>query len=127
MQQQQEAIAANERMQQEMLAWEKEKHYTSLQSEEKQEYIRTFINQQDNMKTGENAVPDILEYEKLSNDWSYKEKMLQVVKDKAALESKRRSDDMIKHKDNMALQQKKLKSNELLAKLKLKIAKVNPG
>ena len=127
MQQQQEAIAANERMQQEQLAWEKEKHYTSLQSKEKQEYIRTFINQQNNMKTGDNAVPDILEYEKLNADWAYKEKMLQVVKDKAALESQRRSDDMIKHKDNIDLAKKKLKSNEMLGKLKLKIAKVNPG
>lgn len=42
--------------------WQKEKHYSQLESEERQEYMRTFMNQQDNMKdTDQTGVPDILE------------------------------------------------------------------
>lgn len=123
------ATESAERTAQAALAWEKEKHYTKLHSEEKQEYIRTFGGKNGSPTDDSNSdgTFDILQYEKLNQDWAYKEKMLEITKQKSALESKKANDDMVKHKDNVNLQKMKIKSNELLGKLKLKIAKVNPG
>lgn len=46
----------------EQRAWDKEKHYSKLQSDERREYMRTFINQDDNMKdVDDNGMADIFE------------------------------------------------------------------
>jgi hypothetical protein len=46
--------------------WEQEKHYSTLESEERQTYMQTFSRQQDNLKDADqNGIPDILEHEKV--------------------------------------------------------------
>jgi hypothetical protein len=51
---------------QEERAWEKEKHYSGLESEERQEWIRSFINQKDNERDANaDQVPDALQYTEL--------------------------------------------------------------
>lgn len=43
-------------------AWQREKHYSELESEERQEYMRSFMNQDDNLKdVNGNETADILE------------------------------------------------------------------
>lgn len=45
-------------------AWEKEKHYSGLASEERQEWIRSFINQENNLvDTNADNIPDALQYQ----------------------------------------------------------------
>jgi hypothetical protein len=67
---QQEQQAAQQAHQAEMeqkekdRAWEKEKHYSNLDSQERQEWIRSFINQENNaIDNDNNKIPDALEYE----------------------------------------------------------------
>jgi hypothetical protein len=65
-QMEQAQMQQQKQMADEALAWEKEKLYATLQSEERQEYIRSFINQEDNLKdTDLDQMPDILEQDKL--------------------------------------------------------------
>jgi len=46
--------------------WEREKHFSQLESEERQEWIRSFINQKDNEKDiNADQVPDALQYTQL--------------------------------------------------------------
>jgi hypothetical protein len=46
--------------------WEREKHFTELESEERQEWIRSFINQKDNQQDlNADKIPDALQYTQL--------------------------------------------------------------
>ena len=46
--------------------WEKEKHFTQLESEERQEWIRSFINQKNNQADlNSDKIPDALQYSEM--------------------------------------------------------------
>jgi hypothetical protein len=62
-QQQQAQIEANQKLADEKIAWEREKLYATLESEERQEFIRTFggRNASPTDDLNENDIPDALE------------------------------------------------------------------
>lgn len=125
---QQQQIESAEKMKAEEMAWEREKHYSKLESDEKRAYMQSFSRQEDNMAdTSGDAVPDILQFEKLAADKTHKQQVVDVQKERNTLERQKMDNDMKKHSDNVALQKQKAKVQEIKEKIKLQIAKVNPG
>jgi hypothetical protein len=100
--------------------WEREKHFSQLESEERQEWIRSFINQKDNEKDiNADQVPDALQYTQLfeqqyenlrkdqrerrkqdldhtvkSRELDIKEKDLKVKKEKNQIDLKNQANDL---------------------------------
>ncbi len=113
---------------QEKTLWEKEKHYTTLESNEKKAYIQSFGRQLDNMNDSNgDSISDILQYEKLNVDSAHKQQLLDIAKSKAELDKQKQADDMVKHKDDIDVKRKKLKLDELKERIKVKVARINPG
>lgn len=89
-------------------AWEKEKHYSTLQSEERQEYMRTFINQENNLKDEDkNGIADILERDKHFENVINNVRKNQLQQTKIDNENKNKSKELDIKKEEVGIKKKK--------------------
>jgi hypothetical protein len=126
MQMEQQKIDVEKQIEQAKMEFEAEQNQLDRDNRKEVEYIKTFINQKDNMadKNGD-AQPDILEYAKFASSIDDNHQKMQLERDKQRLKREEAVTKKEMQLKDLQFKQRELQTREKIEADKVKVAKLN--